>query len=175
MVQLFEDKIPNSKPERLVVGRVSGVWGLVGHLRVQVITNNVSRFSVGNHFYIENNNYECLDSWYSKSSLIIKFSDVYERSKAMDLVGKLIEINISDAPLLPDGEYYHHEIVGVEVWTNTGLYVGSISEILDTGSNDVYVVESETGELLIPAIPDVIESFNVDTGKAVISPIKGLL
>ena len=74
MVQLFEDKIPNSKPERLVVGRVSGVWGLVGHLRVQVITNNVSRFSVGNHFYIENNNYECLDSWYSKSSLIIKIS-----------------------------------------------------------------------------------------------------
>ena len=126
-------------------------------------------------YYYENNNYECLDSWYSKSSLIIKFSDVYERSKAMDLVGKLIEINISDAPLLPDGEYYHHEIVGVEVWTNTGLYVGSISEILDTGSNDVYVVESETGELLIPAIPDVIESFNVDTGKAVISPIKGLL
>ena len=65
--------------------------------------------------------------------------------------------------------------MGVVVWTNTGLYVGSISEILDTGSNDVYVVESETGELLIPAIPDVIESFNVDTGKAVISPIKGLL
>ena len=106
---------------------------------------------------------------------MVKFSDVDERAKAQNLVGKLIEINISDAPILPDGEYYHHEIVGVEVWTNTGLYVGSISEILDTGSNDVYVVESETGELLIPAIPDVIESFNVDTGKAVISPIKGLL
>ena len=91
---MVEVKISNSKPERLVVGRVSGVWGLSGHIRIQVITNNISRFTVGNRFYIENSKYECLDWWPSKASLIVKFSDVDERAKAQNLVGKLIEINI---------------------------------------------------------------------------------
>lgn len=171
---MTQDKISNSKLERLAVGRISGVWGLLGHVRVRVITNNDSRFTVGNHFYIDDTMFECLDLLLSGSSLIVKFSGIYERSDAQLLVGKLIEINFSDAPILPDGEYYYHEIVGIEVWTNAGLYLGKISEILDTGSNDVYVVESANGQLLIPAIADVIESFNISAGKAVISPIKGL-
>lgn len=65
--------------------------------------------------------------------------------------------------------------MGLEVWTTEGELLGKIARILPTGSNDVYVVPSRHGELLIPAIEDVVKSVDLEKGCVVIELIEGLL
>jgi 16S rRNA processing protein RimM len=76
---------------------------------------------------------------------------------------------------LPKDEYYQYQLLGLEVWTTGGELLGRIANILPTGSNDVYIVPSRHGELLIPAIEDVVKSVELERGRIVIEVINGLL
>ena len=76
---------------------------------------------------------------------------------------------------LPPGQYYQFQLMGLEVWTSDGKRLGQVAEILPTGSNDVYVVQGEDGELLIPAIEDVVKSVGLETGRITVELIEGLL
>ena len=76
---------------------------------------------------------------------------------------------------LPEAQYYHHQIIGLRVRTTDGEILGNITEILTGKSNDNYVVQGAKGEILIPAIEDVIKSIDVDQGYITIEVIEGLL
>ncbi len=76
---------------------------------------------------------------------------------------------------LPEGQYYHHQIIGLEVRTTGGELIGTITNILTGKSNDNYIVQGSTGEILIPAIEDVVQSIDLDHGYITIEPIVGLL
>ncbi len=76
---------------------------------------------------------------------------------------------------LPEGQFYHHQLIGLQVKTTGGDYIGDIVDILDGKSNDNYIVKGATGEILIPAIEDVVQSINLDSGIVTIEPIEGLL
>jgi 16S rRNA processing protein RimM len=78
-------------------------------------------------------------------------------------------------PPLPDGQYYHHQLLGLNVLTTGGELLGAISEILPGQSNDNYIVEGPRGQVLIPAIEDVIQSVDLEKGEIIIEPIRGLL
>lgn len=76
---------------------------------------------------------------------------------------------------LPEGQYYHHQIIGLQVRTTRGEYIGDIIDILSGQSNDNYIVRGATGEILIPAIADVVRSIDLDEGIITIEAIEGLL
>lgn len=76
---------------------------------------------------------------------------------------------------LPEGQYYHHQIVGLQVRTTQGELIGTITEVLTGKSNDNYIVQGASGEILIPAIEDVIKSIDLDQGCLTIEAIEGLL
>jgi len=94
---------------------------------------------------------------------------------ATELRGQFLEVPQSQIRPLPNGEYYQFQLLGLEVWTTEGELLGRIAHILPTGSNDVYVVPSKHGELLIPAIEDVVISIDLEKGRIVIELIEGLL
>jgi 16S rRNA processing protein RimM len=73
-------------------------------------------------------------------------------------------------PALPEGEYYWFEIEGLPVYASDGAYVGKIVEIIYTGSNDVYVVQDGTQEILIPALKDVVRTIDLEGGAMHLSP-----
>jgi len=78
----------------------------------------------------------------------------------------------------PQGQYHHSQIIGLEVETTRGEPLGDITEIIsadNTEVNDIYVVNGNRGEILIPAIEDVVKSIDLERGRMVIEPIKGLL
>jgi 16S rRNA processing protein RimM len=68
-------------------------------------------------------------------------------------------------PPLPDGEYYWFDIEGLRVFADDGRWLGTIAEIIYTGSNDVYVVQDGTQEFLIPALRDVVRSIDLERGE----------
>ncbi len=76
---------------------------------------------------------------------------------------------------LPDGQYYHHQIIGLQVRTTRGEYIGDITDVLTGKSNDNYIVSGASGEILIPAIEDVIRSIDLKTSVITIEPMEGLL
>ena len=76
---------------------------------------------------------------------------------------------------LPEGRYYHHQIIGLQVRTTQGELLGTIAEVLSGKSNDNYIVKGSKGEILIPAIEDVVKSIDLDQGFMTIEAIEGLL
>ena len=78
-------------------------------------------------------------------------------------------------PPLPAGEYYWFEIEGLAVYGNDGRYLGTVVEIIYTGSNDVYVVRNGTQETLIPALRDVVRTIDLEHGEMHLFTAAGLL
>jgi 16S rRNA processing protein RimM len=76
---------------------------------------------------------------------------------------------------MPENEYYHDQIIGLQVMTTDGELIGAVTDILSGTSNDNYIVRGSAGEVLIPAIEDVIQSIDLDKGIIIIEAIKGLL
>ena len=87
---------------------------------------------------------------------IAQFEEIASMDQAQALTGKDLFIDKDRLPGLPSGEYYHFQLIGLSVETKEGKPLGTLSAVLETGGNDVYVVESEGKELLIPAIEEVI-------------------
>ena len=81
----------------------------------------------------------------------------------------------SEAPSLAEGEFFVADVVGLRAVTTTGRALGTVAEVLSTGANDVYVVRGDAGEVLIPAIRDVVTSIDPAAGVLQVEPMPGLL
>jgi len=92
-----------------------------------------------------------------KDGLLLAFEGIGTPEQVGLLRNQLLYITAADRPSLPEGEYYHHQILGLRVVDETGQDLGAVTEILETGANDVYVVTDDNNhELLLPAISEVV-------------------
>jgi 16S rRNA processing protein RimM len=78
-------------------------------------------------------------------------------------------------PETDEGEYYWVDLIGLRVVTDDGAELGTLREIIETGSNDVYVVQGREKEYLIPALADVVSSIDLEAGTMTVTPLDGLL
>jgi 16S rRNA processing protein RimM len=109
-----------------------------------------------------------------RSEVILSLEEVPDRDGAEALRGWLVQVPDSEAWKLPRGRYYWHQIVGLRVVTVGGEEIGTVSEILETGANDVYVVRGDGGERLIPAIKQVVNEIAPERGEIVVSLMPGM-
>lgn len=105
---------------------------------------------------------------------MIKLAGIEDRTAAEQLRGALLQVPLEQAVSLPPGSYYWHQILGLQVIERGGRVLGTVNEILTTGSNDVYVVRSGERELLLPAIRDVIREIDLERGVIVVELLPGL-
>ncbi len=159
----------------ITIGRILTTWGVKGKLKVKLETDFPQRFAPGSKIYT-NRQPMTIDSaeWHG-DKLVIKLNTIDSIEDARKLRGKTIEIHHNQVHPLPEGQYYYFQLIGLEVWTTQGELLGSITEIITTGSNDNYVVRGAKGETLIPAIEDVVKSIDLDKKQVVIEAIPGLL
>jgi 16S rRNA processing protein RimM len=109
-----------------------------------------------------------------KGAVVLKLTEVSTRAQAEELRGVVISIPEAEAVPLDDGSYFWYQIVGLTVRSTEGESLGEVVDILQTGSNDVYIVRSESGELLIPAIQDVVRDVDLEHGVITVELIEGL-
>jgi 16S rRNA processing protein RimM len=162
-------------PAFVVVGYVLGTRGLRGEIKVTALTSFPQRLEASQVVYLTQTPYTIENSRRMKGHYILKLAKVDNLEAAATLNGKYLEVPAETVETLPDGHYYHFQILGLEVWTTKGDRLGEVVRIEETGSNDVYVVSTSRGEVLIPAIEDVIKAVELQTGRLVIDPIEGLL
>ncbi|MBI4233075.1 MAG: 16S rRNA processing protein RimM [Chloroflexi bacterium] len=161
--------------DNVAIGRILRPWGLRGALKVEVTTDFPQRLSPGSQFTIRGQVYRCEESRVHGSAAVLKLQGVDSLEQAESLRGSFLEVPQSQVSPLPEGTYYHFEIIGMEVWTTSGQYLGRVAEILATGSNDVYLVRGTGGEVLIPATTDVIQQVNVEERRITVAALPGLL
>ena len=106
--------------------------------------------------------------------LIAEFEEIKSIDEAQELTGKDLLVDKDRLPRLPEGEYYHFQLIGLSVMTKEGEPLGILSAIFQTGGNDVYVVSTEDKELLIPAIEDVVCEVDLTGGKLIVDLPEGL-
>jgi len=165
----------SSKPGFIVIGQILAPWGTSGKLKVEVITDFPQRFTPSSKIYINRQPMSIDSTEWHKGKAIIKLNTINSIEDAQRLQGQPIEIHHSQLQPLPEEQYYHFQLVGLEVWTTQGELLGNITEILTAESNDNYVVRGAEGKILIPAIEDVVKSIDLNKGRIVIEPIEGLL
>jgi len=162
-------------PQFIQIGEVLSPSGTKGHFRVRVITDFPERFDLGSKIYINRQPFTIEYSTLQKGNFIIKVNGIDNTEDANKLQGQQIEIDNSRLKPLANGQYYHFQLIGLEVFTDNGESVGRLKQVLATPCNDVYIVEGEEGEVLIPAVEDVIKLVDIKNGRIVIEAIDGLL
>lgn len=165
-----------SQPEYVTIGQILAPWGIKGKLKVEVTTDfRQQRFSPSSKVYINRQPMTIDSAEWRQGKAIIKLSSIDSIEEAQKLRGQPIEIHHSQLQPLPEGQYYYFQLIGLEIQTTQGELLGNITEILTAKSNDIYVVSSNRGEILIPAIEDVIKSIDLNKGRIIIEPIDGLI
>ncbi len=161
------------------IGRIVGAHGIRGAVKVAVMTDYPERFRPGAKAYL-GTELACTPTEIEsarphKGVLLVKLSTVPDRNLAETLQGQYLLIRADQAMPLAEHEYYAHDLIGLAVETGDGEMLGTLTEILYTGANDVYVVEGPRGEILLPALRSVIVEVNLAARKMTVSIPDGLL
>ncbi|HOS79065.1 MAG: 16S rRNA processing protein RimM [Chloroflexi bacterium] len=170
------DKQP--EPRYLAVGRILRPHGIAGELRVEILTDYPDRLTRLRHLYVgpTYRRYAVTSVRFHQGLALLRFAGVTDRNAAELLRGQFVWVALAEAIPLEEGEYYLHQLLGMQVSTEEGELLGEIVEVLDMpAANDVYVVHGLRGEVLIPAIREVILSMDLETRQMVIRPLPGLL
>lgn len=167
----------SGEPVFLAVGRLRRPHGLRGEILMDVLTDFPERIKPGTTFYIgeQHEPLRLKTCRGKKPEMLVSFEGFDDRDQAGQLRNRLVFVRSEDRPPLPEGEYYHHELIGLRVVGETGDELGVLTDILQTGANDVYVVKTPDGaELLLPAIEPVILDINIERGVMRVHLLPGL-
>jgi 16S rRNA processing protein RimM len=166
------------EPALLAVGKIRRPHGLIGDVLVEIYTDFPDRLQPGVQVQVGDKFLPltiCRLRFHS-GLLLLAFDGYTTPEQVGFLRNQVIYIQTSQAAELAEGEFYFHELLGISVLNETGENLGTVTEILRTGANDVYVVTDNVGrEVLLPAIPDVILDVDLDARKMKVHLLPGLL
>ena len=168
--------MPTSRDTPVIVGRIRSAWGLRGDVSVEVLSDAPRRFAPGSMLRLKDKTTRVERSRKGKRGLLVKLDAVNDRTQAEALRGSELTVLPSEVEPLPDGVYYHFQILDMRVVTDGGEQLGAVKEIIVTGGNDVYVIHEEgRRDILIPALPDVVLDVDVEAGVMTVSLPDGLV
>ena len=162
--------------EFLAVGRVLRPHGVRGDLLLDSLTDFPEHLAEVDTVYLGDAAvpHRLAAARVHRSQVILRLGDCADRDCADQYRGQLVQIKAEAAAPLPPGRYYHHQLIGCRVVSDEGEELGELVDILETGANDVYVVATPDGELLLPAIKSVILNIDVEAKRVTAHLIEGL-
>jgi 16S rRNA processing protein RimM len=176
-------KSDSPSPQYLILGEVLRPHGVRGEVRVRLMTAYPERLSAIETLYLGRDPMQATAAAYRMEAIrihqgvaLLKLKGIDDRDQAERLRKLYIMASLDNAVPLEDDEFYFYELIGMTVQTDNGKTLGTISEILETGANEVYIVDSpQFGEVLIPVIDDVVLKIDPDAGLIVVKLPEGLL
>ncbi len=157
--------------ERVAVGFVHGLHGLRGAVRVEVLTDEPERFAIGSELFVEGDDQPLTIAWTgsAKPGLLVRFEGLPTRESVEHLRRRYLEV-VQDP--LPEGQYYWHQIEGLEVATTDGVDLGTVVDVFRAGGGEVFVVRGgPLGEVMIPAVSSVVVELDPDAGTLIVDPV----
>ncbi|MBI9045368.1 MAG: 16S rRNA processing protein RimM [Anaerolineaceae bacterium] len=162
-----------SEPLLLTVGHLMRPHGINGEIKMKVLTQFPDRISMGQDVFVgEKREILTIESlrWQNKI-ILVKFSGLDDRDSVGVYINSKVNIVGESLPELPEDENYYHDLIGSKVFDENEVFLGELTEIIETGANDVYVVTDEQKkELLLPALKSVILSVNTNEKRIIAKP-----
>ena len=162
----------------LVVGEILKPWGFRGEVKIKVITDYPNRLVKHKMVYIgeKARPFQVESAHLHSGYVLMKFAGFETDTSVAKLRGEIVKISAEEAAPLKKNQFYHHQIIGLAVVTQSGEPVGTLAEILETGANDVYLVRTPEGkEVLLPAIKSVIKKIDLASKTITVELIPGLV
>jgi 16S rRNA processing protein RimM len=163
-------------PAYLEIAEIQTAFGVDGEVRAHILTDFPGRFSRLKKVFLgeEFTPYRLEHAKVRGGDVFLKLGGVTTPEEAAKLRLKMVQVPVSEAVPLPKGAYFHYQVIGLSVASVGGEALGRVVEILTTGGNDVYVVRGEQGELLVPAIAEVVQQVDLTTGRMIVSLLDGM-
>ena len=169
------------KKTLFTIGKVTGVHGLKGYLKVYSFAESISTFAHGLKVFIKDINdpngnlYEILNSFPYKKGLALLLKGVINRNIGKTFIGKEILINRDDLPEInEENTWFWEDLIGLCVLDLKLGYIGKIDSIIATGSNDVFIVKNNKKERLVPCIASVVRKVDIYNNEMKVELPEGL-
>lgn len=175
-----DDPTPDSAREDdwVAVGEIVGVFGVQGALKVRPLTDFPERFQRTETVYLGEKRQprQVINATTQGRNIVLRLVGIDTPEDGTRLRG--VRIYIPDAELTPlsGGQYYVHDVIGLQVLRDDGAPLGTVADVISNGANDLYVVrDDQTGtETLLPAVKQFVKAVDVAGGKLIVTPIPGL-
>ena len=161
---------------QLVVGRIGRAHGVLGEATIEVRTDDADlRFAVGNEVTLENSKKLIIKSsrWHNQG-LLLSFEGITDRNQIEELRDQLISAEVDTSAMAP-GEYHYQQLIGSQVFLQSGDQVGVVGEIVKLPGQDLLSIDKGGNQVLVPMVKQIIISIDVAAKKIVINPPEGLL
>jgi len=170
----------STSSKMLLIGKIQATQGIRGQLRVIPFAGDASSISQLDQILIKAPN-GALESFPVRSAkahgkrVILTLEPFDNINQVLHLVGRELYAERGALPELPADEFYWSDLLGLNVVTESGEALGELVDIIETGSNDVYVVKLDGREVLVPALEDVVLSVDLKASRMTVSLPEGLL
>jgi len=166
--------------ELIRIGRIIGTHGYKGTVKVEPLTdfpqrfNDLKKVKLSHGDTVRELSVEMCSM--HQGRVLIKFSDIDTMEAASQYRNAFLNVAADELYPLPDGYYYHFQLIGMKVYDLEKGYIGQLTDVMETGANDVYIIKSENyGEVLIPAIKEVIMEVDLNRQTIQVKLLPGLL
>ena len=151
------------------MGQVGAAFGLDGAVKVVPLTDFSDRFDRGSLLLLDGVELRVEWSRPAGGDLVVKFAGIDNRTVAGRYSGRYLEVGDDAGRPAGPGRFYHHQLIGLEVVTDSGHGLGRIEEVLERPANDVWVSRDGGAEHLIPATRDAVLTVDLDAGRIVVA------
>ncbi|MEE1351870.1 MAG: ribosome maturation factor RimM [Clostridia bacterium] len=163
----------------LEIGKIVNTHGLRGEVKIVPWTDAPDVFEDLTVIYIKNKSeYKPLNIEsvrYQKNNLIVKFKEYSDINDILQYKNAVLYAERDDLGELPEGVYYIVDLIGLEVFTESGEKIGIIADVFNTGASDIYDVKRDGKKnLLLPVIDEVVKNVDIEGGKVIVNVMEGL-
>ena len=165
--------------EYLSIGQIINTHGFMGEVKVYPLTDDMSRFKRLKEIYVEENNqlvkYEVEGTKFLSNRVVMKLKGIDTEEAAVKLKSFYMKVDRKSSVKLPKDSYFICDLIDLEVYDEKGLILGTISDVIQTGSNDVYVIKTAGKDMLIPALKEVVKEIDIKNRKIRVELPEGLI
>ena len=166
--------------EFLQVGAIANTHGIAGEVKVFPMTDDIKRFKKLKEVYLDTGRERKLlhvvSCKFVKNQPVLKFKEFTNINEVEVYKRKGLFVTRDQAVPLGKDEYFIADLIGMKVSTDEGEELGTLSDVMQTGANDVYVIDTEEhGEVLVPAIRECILDVDIENQKMKIHLMDGLI
>jgi 16S rRNA processing protein RimM len=156
------------EPVFLAIGRLRSAHGVSGEITLEPWTDFPERIKRGSHLFLGDEHQDVVvTAIRGKDRLLILSLEGYDVREAVnELRNSVVYTKTTGLPVLPEGQYYHHQLIGLQAVDEKGQKLGKVKELIETGAKDVLVIEDQGRESLIPMAREFV--LDVDLAKGVI-------
>jgi len=168
------------KKDYVLIGEIIGTHGIKGASRFRSYAESLDIFEPGRLILVrELSGRETTReiNWvkHHRRTPLLSFKEINDCNQAEVLIGAELFIPKAALPQLENGSFYWFDLIGMAVYTTEDVYLGRIESIIETGSNDVYVIKDKKKEILIPALASVIVNVDLEQKRMQVDPPEGLV